>query len=78
MTVLFYAKHSEALTINTTSMAQLAKSSKVDQDAMLSLTRAAKNDSGIMKLIAVVTMIYLPSSLITVGYAPQLTSRLRS
>jgi hypothetical protein len=66
MTVLFYAQHSEALTVNTTTLSQLARASKTDQDSMLSITQAAKNDSGIMKVIATITLIYLPSSLVTV------------
>lgn len=67
MAMLLYSKHSEALTANTTGMVQLAESSRHGQEMLISLTSANKRDSEIMRLIAVVTLIYLPSSLITVG-----------
>ena len=71
--MLIYTKHSKALTVNATVIVELAKSSKTDQDMMLNLTREAKKDSGTMKLIAIVTMIYLPSSLVTVCCSPDHT-----
>lgn len=63
MTVLFYAKHSEALTVNTTAMSQLAQDNKKEQEMMLEVAKAAKNDSEIMKVIAAVTLFYLPATL---------------
>lgn len=66
MTVLFYAKHSEALTVNTTAMSQLAQDNKKEQEMMLEVAKAAKNDSEIMKVIAAVTLFYLPATLMAV------------
>lgn len=67
MAMLLYSKQSEILTANTTGMVQLAESSRHAQEMLIGLTRATKRDSETMKLIAVVTMMCLPFSLITVG-----------
>lgn len=66
MTVLFYAKHSQTLTANTTAMSQLTQDSQKDQELMLRIAKAAKKDSEVMKVIAAVTLCYLPATLVTV------------
>ncbi|OCK74718.1 hypothetical protein K432DRAFT_429867 [Lepidopterella palustris CBS 459.81] len=64
MTTLLNSKHSQALTFNTASMNRLAEASKLDGQLMVALTKSTKKDSGTMKLIAVITMIYLPGTFV--------------
>ncbi|KAF2812456.1 uncharacterized protein BDZ99DRAFT_474619 [Mytilinidion resinicola] len=64
MTTLLNSKHSQALTSNTASMNRLAEAAKEDGRAMLALTKSAKKDAGTMKLIAAITMIYLPGTFV--------------
>lgn len=65
-TILVYNRHSETVARNTEAMTQLAKAGNSNQDLMLSISRATMRDSGTMKLIAIITMVYLPATLITV------------
>lgn len=67
MTLLHYSQRAQALAVDTSNMKQIANATKTDQDTMVTLARAAKEDSGAMKLFAFISVIYLPSSLITVG-----------
>jgi hypothetical protein len=45
----------------------MAQVSTEEGQLLLNLTRASKKDSGIMKLIAVITMIYLPGTFAAVS-----------
>lgn len=72
MTLLHYSQRAQLLAVDTSNMKQIANATKSDQDTMLGLARASKEDSGVMKLIAFVSVIYLPSSLVTVRLSPTL------
>jgi hypothetical protein len=67
MTTFLNSKHSQALTTNTASINRLAEASVEDARLNLMLAKSSKKDSGSMKLIAVVTMIYLPGTFIAVS-----------
>jgi hypothetical protein len=60
-------KLSQAIVTNTTSMDRMSQAMKKESQMMLGLTKAAKEDSGTMKLIAVITMIYLPGTFAAVS-----------
>jgi hypothetical protein len=49
------------------SLAIIAKRSAEDNEDMTTLTILARDDAKVMKFIAVLTMIYLPSSAISVS-----------
>jgi len=66
MVLLHYSQRARALAFDTSNMNHVANATKADQDTMLLLARAAKKDSEMMKLIAFISVLYLPSSLITV------------
>ncbi|KAK0646793.1 hypothetical protein B0T16DRAFT_458677 [Cercophora newfieldiana] len=65
MALLHYSQRARELAFDTSNMNHVANATKADQDTMLLLARAAKKDSEIMKLIAFVSVVYLPCSLIT-------------
>jgi hypothetical protein len=52
---------------NSANIATLAEASGNDSKTMLLLTNATKRDSGIMRLIAVITMVYLPGTFMAVS-----------
>jgi hypothetical protein len=67
MKALLNQKLSQTIVSNTTSMDRMAQASTKEGQLLLDLTRATKKDSGIMKLIAVITMIYLPGTFAAVS-----------
>jgi hypothetical protein len=67
MKTLLNYKHNQAIAYNTTSMDRMAQASKKERQLILGLTKATKRDSGSMKLIAVITMIYLPGTFAAVS-----------
>lgn len=67
MTTLLNTKHSQALTSNTAGMNRLAEANREDGQLILLLTKSAKKDSGTMRLIAVITMVYLPGTFVAVS-----------
>ncbi len=56
----------------------MAQASAKEGQLILGLTKAAKKDSGIMKLIAVITMIYLPGTFAAVSRPCWATPGLRA
>ncbi|KAF3002327.1 hypothetical protein E8E14_005777 [Neopestalotiopsis sp. 37M] len=63
-TILLSSEQSRAVSINTSSLNTLAQSSKADGKIMLAIAQDAKNDSGVMKLLALVTLMYLPATFV--------------
>jgi hypothetical protein len=57
---------SRIMLTNSTNLAKMAEASGEDSRIMLTLTNATKRDSGIMRLIAVITMVYLPGTFMAV------------
>lgn len=64
-TLLSY-RNDESISRNSDNMRQMTESAEKYSENMVLLTEATKKDSGIMKLIAVITMIYLPGTFVAV------------
>jgi Na+/serine symporter len=67
MTALFNFKHSQALSLNSASTNRLAEASREEGRLILMLTKSSKKDSGTMRLITVITMLYLPGTFVAVS-----------
>ncbi|KAH8704455.1 hypothetical protein GQ44DRAFT_778021 [Phaeosphaeriaceae sp. PMI808] len=57
-------RHGQAITSNTASLDRMAHESQKGEALILNLTKTTKQDSGTMKLIAVITICYLPGNFV--------------
>lgn len=67
ITTLLNMKNSHALASNTASLNLLAEASKKDADAMLTFTKATREDSRTVKLVTVLAFAYLPGTFVAVS-----------
>ena len=51
---------------NTASLDRMAHASKKDGDMLIFLTKATQKDSSTMRLISMITMVYLPGAFVAV------------
>jgi hypothetical protein len=58
---------------NSINLSQLAEDSKKDSASLVMLAKATGRDSRTVKLIAVITMVYLPGSFMAVS--PQIAQK---
>lgn len=65
MTMLSYVRQIQVTSENTSKLACLAEASRKDQDTMLNIAMSAKKDSELMKVIAIASLITLPTILTT-------------
>ncbi|KAH7232785.1 hypothetical protein BKA59DRAFT_487375 [Fusarium tricinctum] len=65
MTMLSYVRQIQATSENTSKLTCLAEASRKDQDTMLDIAKDAKKDSELMKVIAIASLITLPTILTT-------------
>nr|RBQ88727.1 hypothetical protein FVER53263_06544 [Fusarium verticillioides] len=66
MTMLSYVRQIQATSENTSRLTCLTEASRKDQDTMLNIAMSAKKDSELMKVIAIASLITLPTILTTV------------
>ena len=59
-------RNNASVSQNSANLAKMAEASGKDSQVMLALTNATKRDSGTVRLIAVITMIYLPGTFMAV------------
>jgi hypothetical protein len=57
-------KQSQAMVCNTASLDRMAHASKKDGDMLLYLTKATQKDSSTVRLISMITMVYLPGAFV--------------
>ncbi|KAF1833919.1 hypothetical protein BDW02DRAFT_357122 [Decorospora gaudefroyi] len=67
-------QHGQAVTSNTASLDRMAHESRKGEELILNLTKATKKDSGTMKLIAVITMVYLPGTFVATLFSTSFVS----
>ncbi|EXM26154.1 hypothetical protein V3481_014044 [Fusarium oxysporum f. sp. vasinfectum] len=65
MTMLSYVRQIQATSENTSRLTCLTEASRKDQDTMLNIAMSAKKDSELMKVIAITSLITLPTILTT-------------
>ena len=70
MTMLSYVRQIQATSENTSRLTCLTEASRKDQDTMLNIAMSAKKDSELMKVIAITSLITLPTILTTVVTPP--------
>lgn len=68
--MLSYVRQIQVTSENTSKLACLAEASRKDQDTMLNIAMSAKKDSELMKVIAIASLITLPTILTTVVTPP--------
>ena len=70
-TTLLTYRHSQTITSTTTSLDQMVQASRQDERTTLDLTRATRKDSNALKVVAIITVIYLPGTFVAVRRAPE-------
>ncbi|KAF5622314.1 hypothetical protein F52700_10577 [Fusarium sp. NRRL 52700] len=75
MTTLSYVRQIQATSENTSRLTYLAEASRKDQDRMLNIAMSAQKDSELMKVIAIASLITLPTILTTVVTPPTLQNK---
>jgi mannitol-specific phosphotransferase system IIBC component len=66
-------RHDAIISQNSINLAQLAEDSKKDSASLIMLAKATGRDSRAVKLIAIITVIYLPGSFMAVS--PQIARK---
>lgn len=66
ITTLIGYRHEETLRQNQNKLTEMAEFSRNDSLYMLDMTKATKIDSSVIRIIAVITILYLPGTFVAV------------